>query len=182
MRHRKAGRKLNMDASARKAMFRNMVTSLLKHEQIRTTEARAKELRKYAERVISLGKRAPNADDMSSLSGDALQQAEAARVHAIRRARLWVNDSDAMHRLFGEYAERFASRPGGYTRVIKAGRRPGDNAAMAIIELVGEMDAASVEEVVEATPEAEIAPEVEDAVSSEDGEAAEEASSSEIEE
>jgi large subunit ribosomal protein L17 len=176
MRHRKAGRKLNMDASARKAMFRNMVTSLLKHEQIRTTEARAKELRKYAERVISLGKKAPNAEDMSSLSGNALQQAEAARVHAIRRARLWVNDTDAMHRLFGEYAERFASRPGGYTRVIKAGRRPGDNAAMAIIELVGEMDAGTLEEVVEATPEAE------ETVSSEDGDAADDASASGTEE
>ena len=137
MRHRKAGRKLGMDASARKAMFRNMVTSLLIHEQIRTTEARAKELRKYAEKVITLGKKAPTAAAITSLKGQELQEAEAARVHAIRRARLWVNDNDAIQRVFGEYAERYSTRPGGYTRVIKAGRRPGDNAPMAIIELVG---------------------------------------------
>lgn len=137
MRHRKAGRKLGMDASARKAMFRNMVTSLLIHEQIRTTEARAKELRKYAEKVITLGKRAPSATSISGLKGQELQDAEAARVHAIRRARLWVNDNDAIQRVFGEYAERYSARSGGYTRVIKAGRRPGDNAPMAIIELVG---------------------------------------------
>jgi large subunit ribosomal protein L17 len=138
MRHRKAGRKLNMDASARKAMFRNMVTSLLVHEQIKTTEARAKELRKYAERVITLGKRAPSASDLEGLKGSELQEAQAARVHAIRRVRLWVNNADAIKRVFGEYAERFSARPGGYTRVIKAGRRAGDNAHMAIIELVGE--------------------------------------------
>jgi len=137
MRHRKAGRKLGMDASARKAMFRNMVTSLLIHEQIRTTEARAKELRKYAERVITLGKRAPSAATIGDLKGQELSDAEAARVHAIRRARLWVNNNDAIQRVFGEYAERYSSRAGGYTRVIKAGRRPGDNAPMAIIELVG---------------------------------------------
>ena len=89
MRHRKAGRKLGMDASARKAMFRNMVTSLMIHEQIRTTEARAKELRKYAERVISLGKRAPTETDLNGLKGGKLQEAKAKRVHAIRRARLW---------------------------------------------------------------------------------------------
>jgi large subunit ribosomal protein L17 len=150
-----------MDASARKAMFRNMVTSLLLHEQIRTTEARAKELRKYAERVISLGKRAPSAADLTGLKGEDLQSAQAARVHAIRQARLWVNDGDVINRIFGEYADRYATRPGGYTRVIKAGRRAGDNAPMAIIELVGEQSAVKAvetntdEEVaVEAAPEA----------------------------
>lgn len=142
MRHRKSGRKLNMDSSARKAMFRNMVTSLMLHGQIRTTEARAKELRRYAERVISLGKRAPTPDSIASLDGDQRQQAEARRVHAIRRARNWVNHDEALGRVFGEYADRFRARPGGYTRVVKLGRREGDNAPMAIIQLVDSPEAA----------------------------------------
>ena len=136
MRHRKAGRKFNMDSSARKAMFRNMVTSLLVHGQIRTTTERAKELRRFADRLITIGKRAPSQSDIDALSGDEAAQARAARVHGIRRARLWVNNDEAMGKLFGEYAERFATRPGGYTRVVKAGVRPGDNANMAIIQLV----------------------------------------------
>ena len=139
MRHRKAGRKFNMDASARKAMFRNMVTSLMLHGQIRTTEERAKELRRYAERVITLGKRAPNLKQIAKLKGSGKQEATAGRLHAIRRVRLWVNDSDAMEKVFGEYAERFQNRAGGYTRVVKAGRRAGDNAAMAVIQLVEEL-------------------------------------------
>lgn len=143
MRHRKAGRKFGRNSSARKAMFRNMVTSLLRHEQIRTTEAKAKELRGYAEKVITLGRRAPSAADLESLQGDELQKARAKRVHAIRRARLWVNDSEVIDRLFGEYAERYADRPGGYTRVIKAGPRPGDNADMAFIQLVRDDDVAA---------------------------------------
>jgi large subunit ribosomal protein L17 len=136
MRHRKGGRKLGMNQSARKAMFRNMVTSLMVHGQIRTTEARAKELRRYAERVITLGKNAPSVSSLEGLDGESLQQAKARRVYAIRRARLWVHDRGALQKVFGEYAEHFAARPGGYTRVIKAGRRPGDNAPMAVIQLV----------------------------------------------
>lgn len=136
MRHRKGGRKFNMDSSARKAMFRNMVTSLLIHGQIRTTTERAKELRKFADRVISIGKRAPTDSAIGALKGDEAQRARASRVHAIRRAKLWVNNDDAMEKLFGEYAERFQTRPGGYTRVVKANRRAGDNANMAIIQLV----------------------------------------------
>jgi large subunit ribosomal protein L17 len=128
-----------MDGSARKAMLRNMVTSLMLHGQIRTTEHRAKELRKYADRVISLGKRAPRPSAFTSLEGDALQQARADRVHAIRRAALWIHDQEALRRVFEEYAERYADRPGGYTRVVKAGLRPGDNAPMAIIQLVEAM-------------------------------------------
>ncbi len=143
MRHRKAGRKFNMDGSQRKAMFRNMVTSLMVHGQIRTTKERAKELRGYAERLITLGKRAPNDADIDGLSGDAAQAARAARVHCIRQARLWINNDEAMAKLFGEYSERFATRPGGYTRVVKAGVRPGDNADMAIIQLVEAMEPAA---------------------------------------
>ena len=128
MRHRKAGRKLGMDSSARDAMFRNMVTSLMLHGQIKTTVTRAKELRRFADKVISLGKNA-RAEDANKL-------------HAIRRARLWVNNDEALDKVFGEYAERFANRPGGYTRIIKAGHRPGDNAPMAIISLVEALELA----------------------------------------
>ena len=143
MRHRKAGRKLGMDSSARKAMFRNMVTSLMVHGRIKTTKQRAKELRRVAERVITVGKRAPTLTDLEGLEGEALQQAKADRVAAIRRMKLWVNNDDAIQKLMGEYADRFRTRPGGYTRVVKLSRRrAGDNAEMAIIELVEEMAAA----------------------------------------
>ncbi|MBW1877832.1 MAG: 50S ribosomal protein L17 [Deltaproteobacteria bacterium] len=161
MRHRKAGRKLGMDSSARKAMFKNMVTSLLLHGTIRTTEARAKELRRYADRIVTIGKKAPSITQIDALEGDAKQKAEAARVHAIRRTRQWVNNDDAVTKVFGEYAERFRARPGGYTRVVKAGRRDGDNAAMAVIQLVEAFEAKEPEEAVSETePEdVEVAPE-----------------------
>lgn len=133
MRHRKTGRKLGMDTPARKAMFRNMVTSLLRHGQIQTTLPRAKELRRFADKVISYGKRAPSAE---GLEGEAAQNATARRVHLIRQARLWVNDADVLHKLFNEIGPGYASRPGGYTRVVKAGTRAGDNADMAIVQLV----------------------------------------------
>ena len=140
MRHRKSGRKLNMDSSARKAMFRNMVTSLMLHGQIKTTVARAKELRRHAERVITIGKKAPSATAIDGLKGDAQRQARADRVAAIRRVRRWVNNDEALGLVFDEYAERFRARPGGYTRVLKAGFRAGDNAPMAVIQLVGDFD------------------------------------------
>lgn len=136
MRHRKGGRKLNRNSSARKAMFRNMVTSLVQHESIRTTEAKAKELRRFAEKVVTIAKRAPTVDAIEAMDGDAAQTARASRVHAIRRARRWVADSEVLHKLFADVGPRFASRNGGYTRVVKAGRRDGDNAPMAIIEFV----------------------------------------------
>lgn len=138
MRHRKAGRKFGMDQSARKAMFRNMVTSLLIHGRIRTTEARAKELRRYAERIITIGKRAPVKAALDALDGDDLARSRAARVHAIRRARRWLQSDVAVDRLFEEFVPRFVERSGGYTRVVKAGFRGGDNTSMAIVELVGE--------------------------------------------
>jgi large subunit ribosomal protein L17 len=140
MRHRKAGRKFDTNAPHRKAMFRNMVTALMVHGQIKTTTQRAKELRRVADKVITLGKRAPTPSDIDGLSGDAAQQARADRVTAIRRAKQWVNDADALNKVFGEYADRFRTRPGGYTRIIKAGFRAGDNADMAIIELVEALD------------------------------------------
>ena len=137
MRHRKSGRKFGMDSSARKAMFRNMATSLLLHGQIKTTEARAKELRRFAERLITIGKRAPSQADLAALSGDELRQAKADRVAAIRRIRSYVMDDAAVSLVMDQYADRYRERPGGYTRVLKLGRpRPGDNAAMAVIQLV----------------------------------------------
>jgi large subunit ribosomal protein L17 len=133
MRHRKSGRKFGRNSTARKAMFHNMVTSLMLHGSIRTTEQKAKELRRHAEKIITLGKRAPS---LEGLEGEELSAAKARRVHLIRQASVVVNDDTALGKVFGEYAERFANRPGGYTRVVKAGIRGGDNASMAIIQLV----------------------------------------------
>lgn len=116
MRHRKAGTRLNMTTSHRQAMFRNMVTSLLKYERIRTTDARAKELRRWADHIITLAKR-----------GD---------LHARRQALSIVREKDVVHKLFEEADKRFGNINGGYTRVVKIGRRPGDAALMSIIELV----------------------------------------------
>ena len=116
MRHRKAGVKLNMTSSHKQAMFRNMVTSLFKHDRIRTTEAKAKELRRWADHMVTLAKR-----------GD---------LHARRQAMSIIREKDVVHKLFAEAAERFGSVSGGYTRVIKLGRRPGDAAPVSLIELV----------------------------------------------
>jgi large subunit ribosomal protein L17 len=116
MRHRKGGTVLGRDSAHRKALFRNMVTSLLDHEKIRTTDAKAREVRKLAERMITLGKR-----------GD---------LHARRRALRVIRSKDVTAKVFGELAERYRERPGGYTRVLKLGARRGDAAPMAIVELV----------------------------------------------
>jgi large subunit ribosomal protein L17 len=137
MRHRKSGRKLGRTSSHRKAMYRNMVTSLMLHGRIKTTEAKAKELRKVADRIITLGKRVP-LSSMDGLEGQELADAKAQRVHAIRLARRYIVDRDALDMVFGEYAERFKERPGGYTRIYKLGFRSGDNAPMTLIELVKE--------------------------------------------
>jgi large subunit ribosomal protein L17 len=116
MRHRKTGRKLNRTTSHRLMMLRNMVTSLLEHERIETTEAKAKEVRTLAERLITLGKR-----------GD---------LHARRQALSVINSKKVAHKLFNEIATRFAGRNGGYTHIFKTRNRPGDGAALAIIELI----------------------------------------------
>ncbi|MBI9086437.1 MAG: 50S ribosomal protein L17 [Desulfobacterales bacterium] len=116
MRHQNAGSKFNRDSSHRKAMFRNMVTSLLKHDRIRTTDAKAKALRSWADHLITLAKR-----------GD---------LHARRQALAIVYESDVVHKLFDEAPKRFGSISGGYTRVVKLDRRPGDATMMSLIELV----------------------------------------------
>ena len=117
MRHRISGRKLNRTSSHRKALFRNMSVALLKHEQIKTTIPKAKELRSIVDRLVTLGKR------------DTLH----ARRQALSRLN---NDRVIAEKLFSVIAKRYAERNGGYTRVLKAGYRYGDNAPMAIIELV----------------------------------------------
>ncbi len=116
MRHGMSGRKLNRTSSHRKAMFANMVVALLKHEQIKTTLPKAKDLRPIAEKIISLGK-----------SGT---------LHDRRRAYAMLRDDAVVAKLFSTLAERYKGRPGGYCRVLKAGFRYGDSAPMAIIELV----------------------------------------------
>lgn len=116
MRHGKKGRNLTRTASHRKALMRNLATSLLRHGRIETTTAKAKELRPYAERLITLAKR-----------GD---------LHARRLAARRIQDHEVLRRLFGEIGPRFSTRPGGYTRILKLGPRQGDAADMALIELV----------------------------------------------
>lgn len=116
MRHRKAGRTFGRTADQRKALTRGQINALLKHGRIRTTEAKAKELRRWVERVITTAK-----------PGD---------VQAHRRAALWVNDREAHQRLFGTYVDRYRDRPGGYTRIFHVGPRTGDGAPMALIEMV----------------------------------------------
>ena len=120
MRHRKAGLKLNRTSSHRDAMFRNMVTSLFKHQRIRTTDVKAKELRRWADNLITLAKR-----------GD---------LHARRQALSIVREKEVVHKLFAEAAEQYGDRSGGYTRIIKLGRRPGDAAPISLIELVLSVD------------------------------------------
>jgi len=116
MRHQKAGKKLNRTGSHRNAMFRNMVTSLFIHGTIRTTDVKAKELRRWADRMITLAKR-----------GD---------LHARRQALAVVRDKAVVHKLFEEASEHFGQRAGGYTRVIKIGRRAGDAAPVSLVEFV----------------------------------------------
>ncbi len=116
MRHRKKGRHLNRTAEHRRMMLRNMATSLFKHGRVETTVAKAKELRQFAEPLITKAKR-----------GD---------LHARRVVARKIHDGEALSRLFEEIGPRYAERPGGYTRVVKMGHRAGDAADVAIIELV----------------------------------------------
>ena len=116
MRHGLSGRKLNRTSGERKALFLNLACSLIKHEQIKTTLPKAKDLRPYVEKLVTI----------------AAKNTLAARRHALSILR----DRDVVSKLISDIAPRFASRPGGYTRIIKAGNRFGDNAPMAIIEFV----------------------------------------------
>ena len=122
MRHRVHARKLGRSPSHRLAMYRNLVTSLLQHERVETTDAKAKEVRRLADRMITLGKR-----------GD---------LHARRRAMRVIRTRDVTAKVFGELAARYENRPGGYTRVLKSRTRIGDAAAMSLVELVEALEIA----------------------------------------
>lgn len=124
MRHRKAGRKLNRTPAHRKAMLRNIVTSLLEHERIVTTVPKAKEARRVTEKMITLAKR-----------GD---------LHARRQAMAYIRSKGIVAKLFDEISSQYADRQGGYTRIIRTGNRYGDAAPMAIVELVGYEEAVEV--------------------------------------
>lgn len=116
MRHRNKGKKLSRTSTHRRALLRNLATSLFLHERVETTTTKAKELRPYAERLITLARR-----------GD---------VHARRIAGRKIQDRDVLGKLFDDIAPRYAARPGGYTRILKLGNRKGDAAEMSLIELV----------------------------------------------
>lgn len=118
MRHRAKGRQLSRTATHRRALLNNMATSLFEHGRIVTTEAKAKELRPFAEKLITLARR-----------GD---------LHARRQVERKVKDREVLAKLFSEIGPRFAGRPGGYTRILKLGHRPGDGADQARIELLSE--------------------------------------------
>lgn len=115
MRHRKKGRSLSRKPQHRKATLRNMATSLFRHERIRTTEAKAKELRPFAEKLVSL--------------------AREGGLHNLRRARRHIADREVLSKLFDEIGPRYEDQEGGYTRVLKLGARKGDGAELALIEL-----------------------------------------------
>ncbi|MFC1891228.1 50S ribosomal protein L17 [Thermodesulfobacteriota bacterium] len=116
MRHRKVGRRLGRNSSHRNAMYRNMITSLFKHEQLETTDAKAKELRPIAEKMIGLAKK-----------GD---------LHSRRQALSYIKDKSVTHRLFEEIKERYLDKQGGYVRIIKKGTRKGDGAPVSIVQLI----------------------------------------------
>ena len=134
MRHRKSFPKLNRTSTHRKAMFRNMVTSLFREERVETTVTKAKEARRVAERMITFAKR-----------GD---------LHARRQAARVVRDPKVLQKLFDEIGPRFSERPGGYTRILKTGFRAGDNAPLSILELLQEGGGSPAPEAVEAAEEA----------------------------
>jgi large subunit ribosomal protein L17 len=126
MKHRVVGRRLDRTTEHRTAMFRNLVTSLIHHERITTTTPKAKELKRFADKMITLAKRATP--------------------HARRIANRDVRDVEALNKLFGPLADRFKARPGGYTRLVRVGRRAGDNAELAVIELLDRAAAPEGEE------------------------------------
>jgi large subunit ribosomal protein L17 len=134
MRHRKSGRQLGRNASHRAALFNNLVTSLLTYGRIETTEPKAKELRRFADATITWG------ISVHTLvaKGDKATPAERAQiVHARRMARQTVKTREALDKLFSEVGPHFATRKGGYTRILKTRTRKGDAAPMAFVELVG---------------------------------------------
>ena len=125
MRHRLAGRRLNRNSAQRRALFKNLMTELFRHERIRTTKAKALAVRPQAERLVTIAKR-----------GQARRDADEHDIHQRRQVAAMLHDRLVVRKLFDEIAPRFAGRPGGYTRIIKLGRRQGDGAEMVFLELV----------------------------------------------
>lgn len=144
MRHRVAGLTLSRTSAHRQALFSNLVAALFTHEKIRTTDAKAKETARLAERTITFARRV---GDVLSKKQDKRSVEESARVvHAIRMARRVVRDRGAVLKLFDEIAPRFQARRGGYTRIVKLGQRPGDAAPMSLLELIPDEAAPAVKD------------------------------------
>jgi large subunit ribosomal protein L17 len=136
MRHRRAGVHLSRTSAHRQALFSNLVAALFTNERIRTTDAKAKETRRLAERTITWARRV---GDVLGKKPERRTTEESARVvHAVRMARRVVRDRGAVLKLFDELAPRFAGRAGGYTRIVKLDQRPGDAASMSLLELMPE--------------------------------------------
>lgn len=136
MRHQRAGVHLSRTSAHRKALFANLVAALFTNERIRTTDAKAKETRRLAERTITWARRL---GDVLTKKADKRTPEESARVvHAVRMARRMVRDRVAVLKLFDEIGPRYLSRNGGYTRIVKIGQRPGDAAPMSLLELIPE--------------------------------------------
>jgi large subunit ribosomal protein L17 len=138
VRHARAGKKLGRDSAHRKALYSNLAGALIEHGRIKTTVTKAKAVKPHVEQMITLGRR-----------GD---------LHARRQATAFLRSRDVVHKLFAEVAPLFKDRPGGYTRIIKIGTRPGDSAEMAYIELVDDEYVATQRE--ERTPEPVVVPEI----------------------
>ena len=138
MRHARAGKKLGRDSAHRKALYSNLAGALIEHGRIKTTVTKAKAVKPHVEHMITLGRR-----------GD---------LHARRQATAFLRSRDVVHKLFADVAPLFKDRPGGYTRIIKIGTRPGDSAEMAYIELVDDEYVATQRE--ERTPEPVVVPEI----------------------
>lgn len=139
MRHRKYGRRLNRDTAHRNALRRNLVADLICHEQIVTTEAKARTTRSAAEKMITLAKRGLAKKDnnpASEIHARRLAAARLPRTRVIEDEDGYFEEIDVVQKLFSEVAPRFEDRPGGYTRLVKIGKRPGDNAEMAVLMLV----------------------------------------------
>jgi len=148
MRHRNKGRQLGRNSTHRRAMFRNMVTSLIEHERITTTEAKAKELRRFTDKTISVSLRL--GDLLTKPREERTREEQARYVHALRMASRMIMNREVLHKLFGDIAPKLQGRPGGFTRIIKLGRRRGDAAPMVVIELVSNDPPKAKAEVVEA--------------------------------
>jgi large subunit ribosomal protein L17 len=134
MRHQKHGRTLGRKSAHRKALWSNMVCSLIEHERVQTTDAKAKELRRIAERAINWS---ASLGDVLTKDREKLDAEDRARlVHAMRMARRVVKQPAALEKLFSDVGKRFIGRPGGFTRVLKVGTRHGDAAPVSIVELV----------------------------------------------